>query len=373
MRKALIIFSVLLLASVVAGNAFGGGQQAEDTAPAEGEAPAEVPFEKPSPGYDQPEVDTRQVDTGEYAVEPPWDIGFSNASLANAWRVNFVEHLRVAMDAAKEEGTVANFYETNANGDSSKQIADIEDLVVRGIDLLIVSATTSEALTPAVEKVMEQGIPVVTVDRNIASDEYVTFVESSSSHMGRLQAEWLAAELGGQGKVIMLPGLAGATPAEDRLEAAEEVFSQLPGIEMLDTQYTGWSPVEGKRITQTMIQRFPEIDGVWADSGLQASGAAEAFMEAGLEVPPITGEDFNRFLKLWNNEGLNAVAVTFSVRQGTAAAEVAFDILRGNAVDHHVVVPNLVITEENLDEFVRPDLPDGFFAESTPEVADRIF
>jgi ribose transport system substrate-binding protein len=374
MKRLLISLMALTLVLAVAGAVFAGRKEEKMTPMEEERAEEAAPMvEKPAPGYVEPDIETRMTDTTQYEKPGPWTIGFSNASLSNSWRVSFVAHLRYAIDVAKEEGTVENFYETNANDDAVKQIADIEDLVTRGVDLLIVSPATAEALTPTVERVMDQGIPVITVDRNISSDKYVSFVECSSTQMGRLQAEWLAAELGGVGKVIMLPGLAGATPAEDRLAAAEKVFSQFPGIEILDTQYTSWSPVEGKRITQTLIQRFPEIDGVWADSGLQGSGAAEAFMEAGLEVPPVTGEDFNRFLKMWKENDLTAVAVTFSVRQGYEAVEVAKRVLSGESVPHHVVVPNLVITEANLDNYVRMDLPDDYWAETMPEVAEIQF
>jgi len=374
MKQGFKTIFILMLVVFTASFLFAGG--AKEKAPEEKPKPKEKPaveFKKPAPGYHETEIETRTIDTSKYKKPAPWTIGFSNASLSNSWRVSFVAHLRYGIEEAKKQGLVEAFYETNANDDPVKQIADIEDLVTKGVDLLIVSPATAEALTPVVEKVMDQGIPVVTVDRNISSDKYVTFVECSSTQMGKLQAEWLVAEMKGKGNVICLPGLAGATPAEDRLTAAKKVFAQYPDIKILDVQYTSWSPVEGKRITQALIQRFPQIDGVWADSGLQGSGAAEAFMDAGLEVPPVTGEDFNRFLKMWKQNNLTAVAVTFSVRQGYEAVQGAKKILQGEKVPHHVVVPNLVITEENLDKYVRLDLPDDYWSETMPEVAKILF
>lgn len=368
---SLIAVLALVLSIVIVIVAAGSKEKAAPEKKAEEVQPVKV--EKPAPGYHEPNITTRMIDTSKYKKPAPWTIGFSNASLSNSWRVSFVAHLRYGIEELKNQGLIRNYYETNANDDPVKQIADIEDLVTRGVDLLIVSAATAEALTPVVEKVMDQGIPVITVDRNISSDKYITFVEASSTEMGRLQAQWLAAELQGKGNIVCLPGLAGATPAEDRLAAAKKFFSQFPGIKILDVQYTSWSPVEGKRIMQTLIQKYPEIDGVWADSGLQGSGAAEAFMDAGMKVPPITGEDFNRFLKMWKKNNLTAVAVTFSVRMGYEAVQVARKVLQGEKVPHHDVVPNLVITEKNLDQYVRMDLPDDYWAESMPEVAKMLF
>ena len=373
MKKFIKLTTVLFLALFVSVVFLAAGSKEKAAPEKEAEEVQAVKIEKPAPGYHKPEVSTRMIDTSKYKKPAPWTIGFSNASLSNSWRVSFVAHLRYGIEELKKQGLVKNYYETNANDDPVKQIADIEDLVTKDVDLLIVSAATAEALTPAVEKVMDQGIPVITVDRNISSDKYVTFVEASSTEMGKLQAQWLAAELQRKGNVVCLPGLAGATPAEDRLAAAKKVFSQFPGIKILDVQYTSWSPVEGKRIMQTLIQKYPQIDGVWADSGLQGSGAAEAFMDAGMEVPPITGEDFNRFLKMWKKNNLTAVGVTFSVRMGYEAVQIAKKVLQGEEVPHHDVVPNLVITEENLDQYVRMDLPDDYWAESMPEVAEMLF
>jgi len=367
------LFFVLLCVFLVLGIAFAGGTKEKAAPEKKAEEKPAVQIEKPSPGYHSAEISTRMVDTSQFKKSAPWTIGFSNASLSNSWRVSFVAHLRYGIDELKKQGLIENYFETNANDDPVKQIADIEDLVTKGVDLLIVSPATAEALTPVVEKVMDKGIPVITVDRNISSDKYITFVEASSIEMGKLQAQWLASELQGRGNVVMLPGLAGATPAEDRLSAAKEFFSQFPDIKILDVQYTSWSPVEGKRIMQTLIQKYPQIDGVWADSGLQGSGAAEAFMDAGMTVPPVTGEDFNRFLKMWKENNLTAVGVTFSVRMGYESVQIAKKVLQGEQVTHHDVVPNLVITDANIDKYVRMDLPDDYWAESMPEVADMLF
>ena len=373
MKKIVRILMVLSFSMIMFSLAFAGGEKEKTTPTEKTEEKVPVKFQMPTPGYHEAKIETKIINTGKYKKPAPWTIGFSNASLSNSWRVTFVTHLRYAIEQAKKKGLIKAFYETNANDDPVKQIADIEDLMTKGIDLLIVSPATAEALTPIVGKVMDKGIPVITVDRNISSDKYVTFVECSSTNMGKLQAEWLAAVLHGKGNIVMLPGLAGATPAEDRLKAAKKVFSKYPEIKILDVQYTSWSPVKGKQIMQTLIQRYPEIDGIWADSGLQGSGAAEAFMDAGLKVPPVTGEDFNRFLKMWKKNSLTAVAVTYSVRQGYKAVEIAEEILKGKPVPHHVVVPNLVITNENLDKYVRMDLPDDYWAESMPEVVKMLF
>jgi ribose transport system substrate-binding protein len=343
----------------------------EEAAPAEEEAPPAE--EEAAPAEEEEaavEIPEGFVDTTQYAKEPPYTFCFSNASVSNSWRVSMVEHVRYEVEQHPE---IETYLETDANDDPAKQISDTEDLLTKGCDVLILSAATAEPLTPVAEQAMEAGVPVVTLDRNIASDNYVTFVEQDSCDMGRRQAEWLVEAMGGEGNVVLLSGIAGATPAEDRLRCAREVFAANPGIVELEQAYANWSPVEGKTIMENWLTKYDQIDGVWADSGLQGSGAVEAFVEAGMDVPPITGEDFNRYLVQWQELGFDGVAVSFSVRMGSEAVKVALDVLSGTPVPHYISVEPVIITSDNLDEYVRPDLPDDYWAASLPEVADRLF
>jgi ribose transport system substrate-binding protein len=320
----------------------------------------------------QPAVEVEMVDTSAYAAEPPYTFCFSNASVSNSWRVSMVEHLRWAVE--ENSDLIGELIETDANDDPNKQISDTEDLLTQGCDILIISPATADALTPVAQTAMDQGIPVVTVDRNVSdASAYVSYVVADNCTVGRLQAEWLVETLNGEGEIVLMSGIAGASPAEERLQCARAVFAEYPGIVEIAQEYTNWSPVEGKQVMENWLLIFDQIDGVWSDSGLQASGAVEAFVEAGVDVPPITGEDFNRFLKQMNELGFPGVVVPFSVQQGSVAVETALSILAGEEVPKMVFVENVIITADNLADYVRPDLPDDYWAGSLPEVAARLF
>jgi ribose transport system substrate-binding protein len=320
-----------------------------------------------------PATEEVTVDTTQYKKEAPYTVCFSNASVSNSWRVAMKAHVDYQIDQFKQQGLIKDYIYTDANDDTNKQIADIEDLMTKGCDVIIVSAGTGEPLTPVVEKVMDAGIPVVTLDRNIVSDKYVTYVEQNSCDMGATQAEWLAKTLDYKGNIVLLSGLAGASPAEDRLRCAKETFAKYPDIKVLAQEYAQWSPVEGKKIMANWLVTYPQIDGVWADSGLQGSGAVEAFVEAGKPIPPITGEDFNRYLKQWKELGFQGYAVSFNCQMGAEAVKVALDIVQGKPVPHYVNLPKLIIDSSNLDKYVRMDLPDDYWAASLPEVAAIMF
>jgi ribose transport system substrate-binding protein len=245
-------------------------------------------------------VPIEMVDTTQYVKEGPYVIGFSNASISNSWRVGMLHSIQQA--AADNADQIEQLIITDANDDPAKQVADVQDLISRGVDLLIVSAATAEALDAIVTRAYEEGIPVVLVDRRVTSENFSTFITASDWVYGHMSAQWMVEKLGGKGNIVMLPGMAGVSVAETRIAAANQVFANYPDIKVLDLQYTDWSPAKGKQVMAALIQKYGDtIDGVWSDHGLQGSGAIEALVESGRAAgtfPPVTCADLNGCVKL---------------------------------------------------------------------------
>ncbi|MXY64102.1 MAG: substrate-binding domain-containing protein [Gammaproteobacteria bacterium] len=322
-----------------------------------------------NPDYNQ------MIDTSQFAKEGPYTIGFSNASQADLWLVTFFHGVQWAADRNRDK--LARFIVTDANSDPTKQVSDIQDLLNQDIDLLLVNPATADALDPILRRTMRSGVPVVTAARRVESDDsFVSFVTASDTALARMSATWMAETLGGEGRVVLLPGLAGASPAEMRLNAAREVFAQFPGIEIVDTQYTSWSPANGKQIMSAIIQRegADTIDGVWADSGLQGSGSVEAFLNAGVassDIPPHTGGDLNRMYKLALEHGFPFAGIDYTPSIGISAVGLALDVLEGASVPKRLDVNFQVVISEGdetesikadvmLADYVAVDRPDDF-------------
>ena len=311
------------------------------------------------------------VDTSKYKREAPFVIGFSNAGVADGWLVTFKHGVEWA--ATQNSDRIGKFIITDANWDADKQIRDIQDLMNQDIDLLLVNPVTLEALDPVLRRTMRAGTPVVSVVRRVKSDEaFVSFVTASDTALARLSAQWLVETLNGSGKIIVLPGQAGASPAEFRLRAAREVFGQYPGIEVLSVQYTDWSPAKGKEIMAALIQTHGNaIDGVWADSGLQGSGSVEAFLNAGVsgaDVPPHTGGDLNYMYQLAHKHGFPFIGIDYTAAIGIDGVRIALDVLEGKRVpkrfdlNFQVVIPEgrettSIKADVWLRDYVRLDKP----------------
>ena len=278
--------------------------------------------------------DLEYVDTSKFKKDGPYVIGFSNASISNIWRVGLLHSIQQA--AADNKDKISKLIITDANDDPSKQVSDVQDLLQRGLDLLIVSPATAQALDPIVSQAMDQGVPVVLVDRRVSGDNYVSFVTASDQALGRTMAQWMAERMGGKGNVLMIAGIAGASPAELRIAAAKQVFAEFPDIKILDLQYSDWSPAKGKQVMAAMIQKYgDQINGVWNDSGLQGSGALEAFVEAGWadgKIPPITCADLNGCVKQAVQHKVPVMSFDYPPGMGYDSVMVALKVLAGTPV-----------------------------------------
>jgi ribose transport system substrate-binding protein len=296
-------------------------------------------------------VPLQYTDTSKYKKAPPYVVGFSNASVDNTWREAQRDSIEAA--AARHKDLIKKLIITDANNIPSKQVSDIEDLLQRKVDILIVSASKADALDPVVTRAMKSGTPVIMVDRTITSDNYVSFVTASDYVIGRLYAIWLVELLHGKGNIIMLPGIAGASPAELRIAAAKSIFNQFPGIKILDLQYTDWNPAKAKTVASAMIEKYgTQIDGIWNDSGVQGGGTLEAFVDAGYKpgtIPPATCADLNACLVTAVKNKVPVLNLDYPASMGGAAVDLAMQVLAGAAVPKLYFVNSDVIVSKGYE------------------------
>lgn len=303
------------------------------------------------------------VNTSDYKKDPPWHVCFSNASIANSWRV--VGNAALEYEVTQHPD-IGEFTVTDAQENPEKQISDIEDLLTKDCDVLIISPATTEALTPAVEKAAATGIPVIVFDRGVNTEDYTSFIHPIGGFaFGYAGMQWLADAMGGEGNLLAFRVLPGVDVLETRWLAALDVMQDYPDIEVVGVEFDEADPGKAKAITLDYLERYGgEIDGVWTDYGGISKGVYEAFVDYGAEVPPITAEDFNGWLKVWDEEGLESISPNYPTYQWRTPVIAAVMILKGEEVPKEWILPQPSITAENLAEFVRHDLPDGHFAMS---------
>ncbi len=235
----------------------------------------------------------------------------------------------------------------------------MQDILVQKPDVIILAPVGAAALVGVTEEAMSKNIPVILVSSKVETDNYITFIEPNNIEYGQVCAEYLVKKLNGQGNVIMLSGIAGASAAEDRLKGGREVFAKSSGIKEVGQAYCDWSPVLGKEKTAAFIAANPQIDGVWSDSGVMAIGAIQAFQEAGRKVPPLTGEQFNGYLRALVDNNLDGFAVLYPTSIGLDAVEMAIKTMNGEPVAHY--------TPAELPGFADAEIKEKLYAANMPD------
>ncbi|MGH3666081.1 MAG: substrate-binding domain-containing protein [Egibacteraceae bacterium] len=298
-------------------------------------------------------------DTSQYAKDEPYRIAFASQGPTNSWALTYDESL---FHHAEQNYPDLELLYADANGDADKQVNDIEDLLVQQPDALIVTPLGA-AVQGSVERAAAQGVPVILCTGRVDTDAFVTRVDRDNRLNGTLTAEWIAKQIDYDGKIVMISGIAGVPTAEDRLAAASAVFEQYPDIEILGHEYANWSPTEGKRVMESLLVEHDEIDAVWSDSGF-LSGAVEAFGEAGREIPPLTGEPVNGFLRVAAENDLKFAAVGYPPSHSTQCLDAAVETLQGEPQPSFINVDAAVFTQGELDQYYEPECSDDLWVPS---------
>ena len=295
------------------------------------------------------------VDTAQYAKDGPYTFCFSNAGLFNPWRVVGLNNLEaeVALHDEIEEMVIVD-----AEGKDDKQISDIQSLVSRGdCDVLIVSPNTTAAVTPAVEAAAEK-LPVIVFDRGVATDAPVTYIHPVGGYgFGITSAEFMAEKLPEGANVLAIRIMPGVDVLETRYSAAKRIFDEA-GINVIGAEFTASDRAKTKSVVEDYINRGEQIDGVWMDAGDTAAAALEAFEDAGLDYPVISGEDQQDFLRMWKKNDLTAIAPSYPTYQWRTPIIAALDIMAGEPVPGpEWVLPQPAITQDTLDQYIDERMP----------------
>ena len=192
-------------------------------------------------------IQPSMVDTSKHAKRGKWHVCFSNAALDNPWRVTGFTTMKAEVKLHPEIG---EFTVLDAGGKDDKQIADLADLATKGCNVLIVSPNTTGALTPAVEKACQTGVPVIVFDRGVTTDCPVTFVHPIGGYaFGADSAEFVALKAGRGGKVLALRILPGVDVLENRWAAAKLIFDR-EGVNLVGVESRPW------RRSRTRVRRY---------------------------------------------------------------------------------------------------------------------
>jgi len=270
-------------------------------------------------------------------------VGFSQCNLGEPWRVA----MNAEVAARAKDFPDLEIVYADAQQDNAKQVADVENFLRQGIDLLMISPNEARPLTPIVERVFKAGIPVVIIDRGIEGESYTTFVGADNYQIGREAGEHIAGITGGRARIVEIRGLPGSPPANDRSRGMHDAIAGHPGLQIIHSPVANWLREEAMSQMEMALAAHPAIDVVYAHNDPMAIGAYLAAKAKGREKEMVfIGIDALPGL----DGGRQAVAdgrldATFVYPTGgREAVEIASRILKGESVPRRVVLQTEKVT-----------------------------
>jgi ribose transport system substrate-binding protein len=249
--------------------------------------------------------------------------------------------------------------------DRQLQIQVVQNFVSRGIDAIVLAPLDARSLAAPVEAAVGRGIPVVIVDSGLESEAQSSFVATNNREAGRLCARRLADLLDRQGRVIALRYQEGSASTTEREEGfLEELAAYAPAIELVsDNQYAGATVEKALQASQNLLNRFPEIDGIFCPNESSTQGMLRALQTAGRAgTVRFVGFDANETLLAGLRDGqIHGLALQDPFDMGYRGVATAAALLRGLPYEPQIDTRILMVTPENAhtpeaQELLAPDL-----------------
>lgn len=284
----------------------------------------------------------------------PFTIGVSNGYIGNNWRAQFVEDIKDVANRLKAQGDVKDVIIVNATSGVSDQIAQINSLINRGVDALVINPVSAEALKPVLLRAMAQRILVVIADDPLPLPGVLNVVLNQYQYW-QIETEWLAKQLKGKGNIVSIEGLAGNSANEWRVRGRNDVLKKYPQVKLLASVPGGWDQAQARTVMTSLLSAHSDIDGVLAQD-VESEGIIRAFQSVGRDLPPMTGDYVHSFLKLWNSlPNLQTMAVVNPPAIGADALWVAAELLRGRKLKASSLVENPFSSSGVRDTILIPE------------------
>lgn len=291
--------------------------------------------------------------SGTMAFAETYKIGAAMSSFADKWQTYLQDGIR----KFDEEHDDVEIMMTDGKDDPAQQLNQIETLLVKGVDALVVVPVDISAMPPIVMKAKEAGVKLVVVNR--LPDEYLmedidVYCGSESIQAGIMQAEWVAEAMQPEGgKVGIIMGPLGQEAPTMRTKGNKDVFAEYDNITVVMEAEGKWDRAKGQQIAENWLQSGKGLKAIVCNNDEMAIGALLAARSMGYsdEDLLIAGIDATPDALEYIGNGLDVTVYQSAVGQGYGGAEAAYKLIKGEPVEKMYFIPYELVTPENVDEF----------------------
>lgn len=244
----------------------------------------------------------------------------------------------------------AELFVTDARHDVTKQVNDIEDLIQKRIDILLLNPTDSAGIETAVRSAKQAGVVVVAVDAQ-ANGPIDAFVGSKNYHAGLLAGEYLGKILNGRGNVAVLDGIP-VVPILERVRGFKDGIAKYPGLKLVATQNGKQERSIALSVTENMIQSHPDLAGIFSVNDGGALGALAAIDASGRKIALVSVDGLAEVVSAIGRGGpFKATVAQFPRDQVRIALGIALAKKWGANVPKEIPIDVKLLTPENAAGF----------------------
>ena len=285
-------------------------------------------------------------------------IAFSAPAADHGWLAAIT---RNAKNESKQYSDIT-FISTEGAPDAAAQVAQVESLIARNPDVLVILPYDGAALTQVAEQAMAKGIPVVDVDREFSSPlAYRTLIGGDNYGIGQQAGNYIADQLDCKGNVVEIQGIAGISVTNERTKGFADAIKQCHGgIHIVAQQPADFAPDKGQQVMENILQAQKNIDAVYTHDDDMAQGVVAAIKEAGRDKEMfVTGAGGSKqAMDLIKAGGLYRATFLYNPIMSADAVTIArligqdagFSELREPEVPSKIILPATQVTKDNVED-----------------------
>jgi len=232
----------------------------------------------------------------------------------------------------------------DSQNDPAKELANVEDLIVRGAKVLLINPTDSETVSNAVAIANRNKIPVITLDRGALKGDVVSHIASDNVAGGKMAGDFIAQKLGGNAKVIQLEGLAGTSAARERGEGFKQAVTEHK-FDVLASQPADFDRTKGLNVMENLLASKGAVQAVFAQNDEMALGALRALSAANKKVLVVGFDGTDDGIKAVKTGKMAATIAQQPALIGELGVVTADKLVKGEKVEAKIPVDLKVISE----------------------------
>lgn len=232
----------------------------------------------------------------------------------------------------------------DAQNDSAREMTNVEDLTVKGVQAILLNPTDSDAAGNAVRIANRADIPVITLDRGANGGEVASHIASDNVAGGEMAGKFIIEQLGSKGQVLQLEGVPGTSAARER---GEGFMKALKGsdLELVASQPADFDRSKALNVTENMLQAHPNVKAIFAQNDEMALGALKAVKAAKKDIIVVGFDGTDEGIESVKNGGLAATVAQQAGMIGAIGVEVADNVINEEEVEMYTSVELQLITK----------------------------